>query len=297
MAEIETRKKKNPELTTEHTPHSRGREIFCKQEMREGLMHHYREHVLPVGVNGKEFRYYDIVRIPSRGPRVTVGRVTAYTTPDRLASLYYRYYHPEHLQPFAFTGTVRFSGQAEETTAENPTLTKHPYITIPPEIVRSSDIRVDDEIEITVINAEGWTVTDCYHVSQMDDYLIVPLVKFKRAVIQELPEGKILTFQPSTLYRADSRTLLEQPQEGRPRFSFQKPLKDPAGNPAGFLTVEYTRFINPGDTVNIICRPDPEGDGRLDFAYESLVRLARDTARRNKSKTERVPKLTREGWK
>ena len=292
MAE-ETRKKRNPELIAGHTPHTRGRETFCKQETREGYMHHYREHVIKNGLNGREFHYFDIVRIPPRGPRVTVGRVTEYTTPERLASLYYRYYRPDHLKDFRFSGTVRFSGDAEGDTAG-----KHPYITIPAEISEASDIRVDDEIEITVINPDGWTLTDCYHVSQMDDYLIVPLVKFRRAVIQDLPEGKKLTFQASGPYREDSKKLKNHPQEGRPRFSFEKPIKGPDGRPTGeTLTVEYTRFINPGDKINIICRPDPEGDGRIDFAYETLVRIAREYARAHETPIERVPKLTREGWK
>lgn len=295
MAE-ETRKKQNPELTTDHDPHTRGRELFCKSDTREGYVHHYREHITE-GVNKKPFYYYDIVRIPPRGSRVTVGRVTAYTTPERLDSLFYRYYHPDHLKPFSFSGTVRFSGQADETTAIHPTLTKHPYLSIPREIVTASDIRVDDEIEITVINSDGWTLTECYHVSQMDDYLIVPLSQFKRAVIQDLPEGKKLVFQASGPYAQDSQKLIDHPQEGRPHFSFKKPIKGPDREPTGeFITVDYVRFINPGDRINIICRPDPEGDGRLDFAYETLLRKARKVARDENIAREFVPKLTRNGW-
>lgn len=182
----------NPTLTEDHVEISRQRETFVKRIEACGYTHYLRERTTQ-RYDGGTFTFYDIVRF-TKTARDYVGRVTDRTTDARLDSLFYRVYYPEHLKPFGFTGTVRFSGDQDPPTEiiehalkggdlGEYSITKTPYISVPPAIVDMFDCHVDDEIRITVENSDGFTYSEKYHFSMMGDRLIIPLTKFKRLII------------------------------------------------------------------------------------------------------------------
>ena len=189
-------KSTNAQLTDDHVEISRHRQTFVKKIEAYGHAHYLREHTTE-RIHGGTFTYYDIVRFTDKN-REYVGRVTEHTTPARLDSLFYRTYYPDHLKPFGFTGTVRFSGDRDlspDASAEvlarmdkdrglgEINITKTPYVSVPPAIVDMFDCHVDDEIRITIENKDGFTYSEKYHFSMMGDRLIIPLTKFKRLII------------------------------------------------------------------------------------------------------------------
>lgn len=233
---------------------------------------YYRKNTEEWPASKKIFTYYDIVRITKSGTEI-IGTITEHTTPERVDSLIYRYLHPDHMKQFTFSGVVRFSGYADNSTSIFYSETKTPYVTIPQDIVKENDVRVDDVIEITVKDREGWVWTDLYHVSRMSEHLIIPLTKFKRAIIANLPTGRELLFQNYAQYKEGT----EQLKQGFTNLFYFMPNPDPTAH-TGYR-VDYRRFISPGDPVevSVMLHLSPEGkQGRDDFAFETLLQIAKE---------------------
>lgn len=103
--------------------------------------------------------YYRIVRDDG----YIIGAVSMYVNEERLSSLLYRWYHPEHLQEFSFMARIR----------ENSTSI---YVTIPLDYVKKYDIKIDDNIKFS-INGDK---TVLYHISKIGKNLGIVLGRVKK---------------------------------------------------------------------------------------------------------------------
>lgn len=230
----------------------------------------------------RDFVYFVVRQISGR-TNETIGRITEYTTEERLTSMIYRFYNPEHAGPISFRARVLFSGSPEEE--ETPRGEKRiseasrmPYVEIPASLLDKSGLCVDDEISITITNERGDSYTDHYHVSNMGLYnlreeglfteektrrFIVPLTKFKRAVVLEpepgsnLPIRNPVKFVTGRKYTEHTRKLREGKPisfdyefKGRPTKENPKPDKKTVEVPCHRLIDEYSEV-----TVQIIPEP------------------------------------------
>lgn len=225
-------------------------------------------------VETREFVYFIVRQISARGIE-TLGRITEYTTEERLSSMIYRYYNPGHARPCSWEGMVKFSGEAPEPGKKSQAV-RMPYVEIPDTVINDSGLVVDDEILITITNERGDSFTDLYHVSNMGLYglreegiqngiskrrLIVPLTKFKRAVVledsPELPEIKepYVRFVRGSTYKLHT-ALLEKGEpityhhHYKPRPSKLEP--NPQSKEAAY---PCHRLINEHDRVTVIIEP------------------------------------------
>lgn len=253
----------------------------------------------------KWFIYYEIVRIDGRGTSV-LGRITEYTTPERVDSFFYRLNNPDHLKPFSFRAPVRFSGRSESAIGKGATDTKTAYVTIPPEVVETYDIHVDDEIEITVTNADGFTHTGVYHVSKMNrnersqrkdgesclPSLIIPLTQFKRGAVVDFPEDPVTHDPPERrfifLTASDYKTLFRRYEPGKDltfKWVYLGKKYDSLNDDEKVVTCPIQFFIVPGAVVEISVQthtrknnaPSQVGTlGRFDFAFETLLQIDKE---------------------
>lgn len=239
-----------------------------------------------------DFVYFEVKRFSTSGTEF-IGRVTEYTTEDRLSSLIYRYLHPGHARSCAFEGKVLYSGGKEGTG-----VSRMPYVEIPDSIAGASDLRVDDEVRYTV-SSMGDSYTAYYHISNMGVYrgldgesrrLILPLTQIKRLVILETPEELDAAGRPKTkfkyvtkrTYDMHTRLLaagepLTYPYTHKPRRSKENPNPEPITE-----EVPCRRFIDEyvGVSVEIIPEDVTVNDwpkarpGRFDFARETIIKLS-----------------------
>lgn len=238
-----------------------------------------------------DFVYFDVKRFSTSGTEF-IGRVTEYTNEDRLASLIYRYLHPDHAKSCIIEGKVLYSGGAEGSG-----VSRMPYIEVPDTIEEASDLRVDDEVRYTV-SSMGCSYTANYHMSQMGVYhgldggtrrLILPLTQIKRLVIYET-EDKDEEGRPRTSFKFVSKKIYDkhtlQLMAGEP-LTFtrtRKPRKSKANpNPKPIIEeIPCRRFIDEytGVTVEIVPEDTTVNDwagarmGRFDFACETIKKLS-----------------------
>lgn len=229
--------------------------------------------------NGEEVQTVDfvyfVVRQINKKTNETIGRITEYTTEERLSSMIYRHYNPEHARPCSWEGMVKFSGEAPEPGKKSQAV-RMPYIEIPDSVINDSGLCVDDEILITITNERGDSFTDLYHVSNMGLYglreeglpngiskrrLIVPLTKFKRAVVledsPELPEIKepYVRFVRGSTYKLHTALL----EKGEP-ITFHhhykpRPSKLEPNPQSKEVNYPCHRLINEHDRVTVIIEP------------------------------------------
>lgn len=234
-----------------------------------------------------DFVYFEVKRFSTSGTEF-IGRITEYTTEDRLTSLIFRYLHPEHARPCTFEGMVLFSGGAEGSG-----VSRMPYVEIPDKIIDEAGLMVDDEVQFT-LTSMGDTYTGHYHLSNMGLYrgldgpktrLILPLTQVKRLVIVETEiiggNGHPLTrfrFVPKSVY--DQHTLmlklgepLTYPHTYTPRKTKDNPNPRPITK-----NLPCRRFINDyvGLTVELVPEERTANDwpgarsGRFDFTIETI---------------------------
>lgn len=125
-----------------------------------------------------EFRGY---AIHEKGSKNVLGFVSPNVTDQRIESLIYRRLNPDHMKPCSFVGTVR--GMTYCVGGE-PSRQSH-YVTIPANVARESNIRVDDEIEfkIDVLPSDGgpirtYSTPVFYHVGAYGGNLGINLTRF-----------------------------------------------------------------------------------------------------------------------
>lgn len=229
----------------------------------------------------RDFVYFVVRQISAKNNEM-IGRITEYTTEDRLSSMIYRYYNPEHAEPISFGARVLFSG-SPETEEEAPgkkrisEASRMPYVMIPDTLIDKSGLCVDDEISITITNERGDHYTDHYHISNMGLYnlreegllteektrrFIVPLTKFKRAVVLEYAEGELpirnpIKFVTGKKYTEHTRKL----REGEPityEFSYKgRPTKENPKPEEKTLEVPCHRLIDEYSEVTVQISPQP----------------------------------------
>lgn len=218
---------------------------------------------------------YFVVRQINKKTNETIGRITEYTTEERLSSMIYRYYNPEHARPCSWEGMVKFSGEAPEP-GKKAEAVRMPYVEVPDSVINDSGLVVDDEILITITNERGDSFTDLYHVSNMGLYgmreeglpngiskrrLIIPLTKFKRAVVlepsEDLPKIKepYVRFVTGRTYKLHTALLEKGEPITYPHTFVPRPSKlEPKPGPK---EVEYPchRLLNEHGRVTITIEP------------------------------------------
>lgn len=225
-----------------------------------------------------KFVYYQLSRRSSKGTE-QIGRITTYTTEDRLRSLLYRYFNPGHARGLSFYGRVRLSGSAEDLP-QDPTEklpSKMPYVVVPADDVIKCDLRVDDEISYTIINAEGESYTEKYHLSQtatpLDGStrsLILPLTRIKRLVMFDDGTGRAKYIKKEE-YDRHTRAL----EKGKPLTIEIEHYKN--GKVDSVEIIPVHRFINEGDDVAVTITPEEwtknefmDRRGRFDFVINTI---------------------------
>lgn len=236
----------------------------------------------------REFVYFNVRQINKKG-QATIGRITEYTTEERLASMIYRYYNPDHAEPCAWgNARICFSGPSEEAGGS-----RMPYVEIPPFIIDKSGLTVDDEVLITITNERGDSFSDHYHISNMGLYetidkeqtrrLIVPLPVFKRAVVLErIPEGitirQPVKFVTGAEYRKHSKKLSKGEPIAYAHKYKDRPTKEIPKPEIKTVEIPCHRFIEEGMEVTIQLTPEPYSKnvwinapiGRYDFVIETF---------------------------
>lgn len=238
-----------------------------------------------------EFAYFEVKRRSSSGTE-TIGRITEYTTEDRLSSMIYRYYHPEHAQPFTFSGTVLFSGGREKSGSS-----RMPYVEIPDSFVEACDLRVDDEVHVEITCME-LTYSFDYHLSQMGLYIsdggashsrrmILPLTQIKRLVVVEDPDSvredgsaePMFRFVKKSTYDKHTKLIAKsRPLEYEVSYTPRKTEKNPHPKRIVTRVLPCRRFID--DRVQVTLTVTPEDTtsnnwpkahpGRFDFTADTL---------------------------
>lgn len=239
----------------------------------------------------REFVYFEVKRRYSGGTE-TIGRITEYTTEDRLTSMIYRYYHPEHAQPFTFSGTVLFSGGLPKRGTS-----RMPYVEIPDSYVEACNLHVDDEVHVE-ITCMGLTYSFDYHLSQMGLYvsdggashsrrMILPLTLVKRLVVVEDPDSieedgsakPIFRFVRKSQYDKHTKLIAKgKPLEYEVSYVPRKTEKNPHPKRIVTRVLPCRRFID--DRVQVTLSVLPEDTtvnvwpnahlGRYDFVIETL---------------------------
>ena len=228
----------------------------------------------------KLFVYYDIIRTRDHA---VIGRITKYTTDERLDSLLYRYYNRDHMRPFEFSARIYMSGSADDPDSTEGAV-KTPYVIIPPDIISNADARVDDEIEMTVTGPDGYSNTQRYHISKMSRSYIMPLTQFKRLAYMEVNEEG--AFQWASPHEGDARSYEVIPEDHLPKRNYKTQVGDnlflvmmkKSVYKSGMDAVRngdecpFCLFIKEGDVINVSVRPAPMRDGRrcFDFAKNTL---------------------------
>lgn len=259
--------------------------IAPPEAYREAYKITYRRHVEEWTERGHphKFVYYQLSRRTNKSTE-QIGRITTYTTEERLNSLLYRYYNPGHALGLSFHGRVRLSGSAEDPEAEitaealaDGLPSKMPYVTIPADDVLKCDLRVDDEISYTIVNPGGERYTERYHLSTtakpLDGStrsLILPLTRIKRLVMFDDGTGRARYIK-----KADYDRHTEDIQKGRALFIEIPHYKN--GKVVNIETVPVHRFINEGDEVAVTISPEEwsynefmDRLGRFDFVINTL---------------------------
>lgn len=216
-------------------------------------------------VKTREFVYFIVRQISARGIE-TIGRITEYTTEERLSSMIYRHYNREHASPCAWKGKVLYSGSSTDGS-------RMPYVEIPDSLIDESGLTVDDEVLITVTNERGDSHSEHYHISNMGLYVttedlsnvrryIIPLVGFKRAVVieptgEEIPIHQPIRFVTSSTYRHHSALL----SKGEPityKFHYKgRPSKLEPKPPMKEVDLPCHRFIEEYSEVTVQLTPEP----------------------------------------
>lgn len=231
------------------------------------------EHRIP-----HKFVYYQLSRRSNKGTE-QIGRITTYTTEDRLRSLLYRYFNPDHAQGLSFYGRVRLSGSADEISGEpgERLPSKMPYIVIPSDDVDKCDLRVDDEIQYTIINGAGERYTERYHLSltakPLDGStrsLILPLTRIKRLVVFDDGTAR-MRYLKKEEYDNHTRDL-----ENNKPLTIELPHYK-KGKVDSVEIIPVHRFINEGDEVSVTINPEEwtkhqfmDRRGRFDFVINTL---------------------------
>lgn len=259
--------------------------IAPPEAYREAYKITYRRHVEKWTEHGapRSFVYYQLSRRTNKNTE-QIGRITTYTTEERLQSLLYRYYNPGHALGLSFHGRVRLSGSAEDPEAEitpedraEGLPSKMPYITIPADDVIKCNLRVDDEISYTIVNPQGERYTERYHLSTtakpLDGStrsLILPLTRIKRLVMFDDGTGRARYIK-----KVDFDRHTEDIQKGRPLTIDIPHYKN--GKVDHIETVPVHRFINEGDEVAVTISPEEWSKnefmdrlGRFDFVINTL---------------------------
>lgn len=125
-----------------------------------------------------DFVFFEVKRFSTTGTEY-IGRITEYTTEERLTSLLYRYLHPDHAKSCTFEAKVSFRPNGS------------PYVELPDRVIEASGLVVDDEVCFT-ITSNGCSYSGHYHLSNLGVYwgvdgpkyrLILPLNQLKRLVV------------------------------------------------------------------------------------------------------------------
>ncbi len=239
-----------------------------------------------------DFVYFDVKHKSNTGTE-TLGRITEYTTEDRLTSLIYRYYNPDHAKPCSFTGRV--------SVIEGRKTSKMFYLEIPQFYVESCDLRVDDEVKVN-ITCMGLSYTFFYHLSQTGFFphvgqapqrlLILPLTQVKRLVAVEDPASidengnavPIFRYVPKKIYDEQTRQIAKgKPLEYQVSYRPKKTKKNPKRKPVITAVLPCRRFIDEYNEVSVEIIPEaytvndwPNAHvGRFDFAKETIARGGR----------------------
>lgn len=155
--------------------------------------------------------YYRIVRDDG----YIIGAISLYVNEERLNSLLYRWYHPDHISEFSFMGRIR-----ENTTSL--------YITIPLDYIQKYNIMIDDDIKFRINN--GRTVF--YHISKIGKNLGIVLGRVKRLerddflnsniqpgdyvkidVFPHKPDYGYIRYDLTTCHETSKKDLLKCPEE------------------------------------------------------------------------------------
>ena len=267
-------------VTFEIVPPEKYREAY-KITFRQ-YVEEWTEHRAP-----RRFVYYQLSRRSSNKTE-QIGRITEYTTEDRLKSLLYRYFNPGHASGISFYGRVRLSGSAEDPSGDTSAMdyagrlpSKMPYVTVPADDVVKCNLRVDDEISYTIVNPRGEQFTERYHLSTTakpedgsTQSLILPLTRIKRLVMYDDGSGRS-RYIKKTEY--DQHT--EDLKKGRPLFTEIPHYKK--GEISTVERVPVHRFINDGDEISVTIAPEEytkhefmDRRGRFDFVAPTLQLIA-----------------------
>ena len=242
----------------------------------EEWTHHGKNYEIDKHGNKKpcRFVYYQVSRRSSNKTE-QIGRITEYTTEERLQSLLYRYFNLGHALGLSFRGRVRLSGPADGLGS------KMPYVVIPNEDVARCDLRVDDEISYSIINSRGEEYTEKYHLSQTakpedntTQSMVIPLTRIKRLVI--LDDG---TGRARYVRKAEYDLHTELLEKGEPIFIEIPHTKK--GKIDNIETVPVHRFINEGEDISVMISPEEytkhefmDRRGRFDFVAPTLQLIA-----------------------
>lgn len=229
----------------------------------------------------KRFVYYLVYVDGSKNP---IGAVSSYITDERLDSLFYRYINKSSFEPVTITGTVRAHNMTSINQLGKPvtssTVGKQPYLSIPDKIVESLDLHVDDLINITVTNSDGYTVTRRYHISKTNKTAVIPLSKFRRLgvtidpitgmpTIRAVPKGRDCDPEPFTFEYG----IIDQENKQEMTFIYMIPKKTALKNNLQTENIQvYSHFIEIGDTVTVHIEPVTDAT-RFFFNIETLMKI------------------------
>lgn len=246
-----------------------------------------------------QFEYYQLSRRSSDRTE-QIGRITTYTNEDRLRSLLYRYFNPDHASPLSFHGRVRLSGSSDDPEGDGASEelpARMPYVTIPASDVEKCNLWVDDEVAYTIVSPRGDKYSERYHLSLTSNptdgssqSLILPLTRIKRLVFLDDGTGRTKYIKKSEY---DEHTL--KIQSGEPLT-----IEIPHYKKGKIDTVEVVpvhRFIEEGDEVAVMITPEEwtkhsfmDRRGRYDFVINTLMLI--DSKRR--AEARRLEKLKQE---
>ncbi len=239
-----------------------------------------------------DFVYFDVKHKSNSGTD-TIGRVTEYTTEDRLASMIYRYYNPDHAKPCTFSGTVSaISGRKGS---------KMFYLQIPQFYIEACDLKVDDEVRVN-LTCMGLSYTFFYHLSQTGYFphvgeapqrlLILPLTQVKRLVAVDDPDSidefgnasPIFRYVTKKTYDEHTRQIARgEPLEYQVSYRPRKTKSNPDRHPVVTAILPCRRFIDEFNEVTAEIIPEAftvnnwqnAHNGRFDFAIGTINRGGR----------------------
>lgn len=244
-----------------------------------------------------KFVFYQLSRRTSSGTE-QIGRTTKYTTEDRMRSLLYRYFNPDHARPIAFHGRVRLTRKAEGGPEGLPA--KMPYVTVPADDVDRCDLRVDDEVKYTIVNPRGERYEEKYHLSLTANdgrtrSLILPLTRIKRLVVLEDGSGR-MKFVKKSVYDMNTAQLKNGEPLTIPIDHYAK------GEKVSTEEIPVHRFVDDGDEVSVNLQPEEwtkhdfmDRRGRFDFAINTLMLIAAKRRRAARRKLREAAEADDEG--